>query len=655
MLSHINKTIAYIFFIFVLSILSGCQIVHLRENRLSTSLSNKAANFLTSHRFSESSQGTLHSIGFTADRCLDDPDQCVSEIQKHRSIEKDQLYAAASEIYLAKASLLEQEQACIDALANKKQLTPAASQCIDQHLDILDKSIRYSYIYLFKSEQSPQERLFDHRQMQVRSFYNVGLSKLMTIYFAKSRFVKFPDQIDLGGAQYVLNFAQYPDLKDMPIDRLRSSFIMGFTGFYSVNRQDGLGAEFVAVKSTHHDPEEKKFILDPEHHYQYKVTPNIHTARYLPVTAVTEPVDMNDNIEKILSGSRFEIRVIDPYRFQTANINQHNYIVTANYSAPMGLWLAENKIGSAGYWSLLNREQRLVMPHLFMIEPYQPNKKVIVMIHGLGSSPEAWVSLMNNIMGDRVLRDNYQVWQIFYSTNMPIFESRFQIYALLKQAFAQTQPHSASAKDAVIIGHSMGGVISRLLVSQGDVSAQAIPLMSEQQKKQLDHYPIIQQRFLFKPIPQFTRAVFIAAPQKGTPYANRWFTQFIAKKIIRLPQNFINSVDANFRLNVQQFKQGLIYNGPGDLSDKSKFMLLTSNIEPVHNVAFHSIMGNTTHHSIPVQTSDGIVPYSSSHLDGAVSEKIIHGGHSIQETSEAVFELRRILRLHLGMKEISEK
>ncbi len=35
------------------------------------------------------------------------------------------------------------------------------------------------------------------------------------------------------------------------------------------------------------------------------------------------------------------------------------------------------------------------------------------------------------------------------------------------------------------------------------------------------------------------------------------------------------------------------------------------------------------------------------HLDGAVSEKIIKGGHSIQETPEAVLELRRILRLHL--------
>ena len=45
--------------------------------------------------------------------------------------------------------------------------------------------------------------------------------------------------------------------------------------------------------------------------------------------------------------------------------------------------------------------------------------------------------------------------------------------------------------------------------------------------------------------------------------------------------------------------------------------------------------------------TDGIVPYKSAHLDGATSEVIIKGGHSIQKTPEAVLELRRILRQHL--------
>ncbi|HAB42167.1 MAG TPA: alpha/beta hydrolase, partial [Acinetobacter sp.] len=63
--------------------------------------------------------------------------------------------------------------------------------------------------------------------------------------------------------------------------------------------------------------------------------------------------------------------------------------LAANFSAPYGLWLAENNLGRAAYLTLINRDDNLVMPHLFMLEPYNPNKKVLVLIHGLASSPEA--------------------------------------------------------------------------------------------------------------------------------------------------------------------------------------------------------------------------------------------------------------------------
>ena len=91
----------------------------------------------------------------------------------------------------------------------------------------------------------------------------------------------------------------------------------------------------------------------------------------------------------------------------------------------------------------------------------------------------------------------------------------------------------------------------------------------------------------------------------------------------------------------------MIQNGPSDLSHNSKFTQLTENVMPKKDMIYHSIMGNITNSTDPNVMTDGVVPYTSSHLDGAVSEKIIKGGHSIQETPEAVLELRRILRLHL--------
>ena len=293
------------------------------------------------------------------------------------------------------------------------------------------------------------------------------------------------------------------------------------------------------------------------------------------------------------------------------------------------------------------------MPHLYMLEPYNPNKKIIVLVHGLASSPEAWIAVTNDIMGDAVLREHYQVWQVFYSTNMPILESRFQIYALLKQAFSTVNPKDVAAKDAVLIGHSMGGIISRLLVSDADISKQALAMMNNLQQTRLRKHPVIGERLKMKPITNFDRAIFLAAPHRGTDYADRWFT-LAARKIIRLPATFLTTLadtltsdDVDLKDFVKTLTNDVIQNGPSDLSKKSKFMELTANIPPEKGLVFHSIMGNITKNDDPNVITDGIVPYKSAHLDGAVSEKIIHGGHSIQETPEAILELRRILRQHL--------
>ena len=59
-------------------------------------------------------------------------------------------------------------------------------------------------------------------------------------------------------------------------------------------------------------------------------------------------------------------------------------------------------------------------------------------------------------------------------------------------------------------------------------------------------------------------------------------------------------------------------------------------------------MGNSTPDVPLAESSDGIVPYSSSHWDGAASETVIPSGHSVQETPQAIIEIRRILHEHLG-------
>lgn len=57
-------------------------------------------------------------------------------------------------------------------------------------------------------------------------------------------------------------------------------------------------------------------------------------------------------------------------------------------------------------------------------------------------------------------------------------------------------------------------------------------------------------------------------------------------------------------------------------------------------------MTNHTPRTTLEDSDDGLVPYRSAHLPGAESELVIPYFHSVQETPEAILEIRRILREH---------
>ncbi|WOE31794.1 MULTISPECIES: alpha/beta hydrolase [unclassified Acinetobacter] len=648
-------------------LLTGCQVVSVKQQALNVSIANERDSIISRNKPSEASVNVLTMVGRDAKYCTEQPTECVNSLKKVSQIQDELVYATASELYLAKALALDASSNCkISSLTSYKSKEKQDlaeknyDQCLDDELAMLDKSIRYSYAYLFKTQRGPQDRIFDNRQVQVRDFYNQAIAKLVQTYSARHQPSDTLQALKIGQSTYKVDYDHAHKMKSKnneKIEQLISSYNMNFSGLRSITRRDGFGSEFLMVLSgdKKNDLDDKtKYILDPLH-YQYPEgsNPNLHPARYLAATITAEPTHHNDSIEELLNQAEFSLKIYNPYRYDSTQIEGKTYPLAANFSAPYGLWLAENNLGRSAYLSLIDRDENLTMPHLYMLEPYNPDKKVIVLVHGLASSPEAWIRLTNDIMGDPVLRDHYQVWQVFYSTNMPILESRFQVNAIIQQAFELVDANDAAYKDAVIIGHSMGGIITRLLVSDANITQKAFNLVkNEKRLTKLKNDPLLKARLEMKPLPYFSRAIFVSAPHRGTAYADRWFT-LAARKIIRLPGAFLKAFAETLQgeVNLKDFSKevghGLIENGPSDLSKNSNFTKITEDIMPKPGLKFHSIMGNITNSSDPKVITDGIVPYKSAHLEGALSEKILHGGHSIQETPEAVLELRRILRRHL--------
>ncbi|ENV43653.1 esterase/lipase family protein [Acinetobacter schindleri] len=642
------------------TVLTGCQVVSVKEQAFNVTISNERDSILTRDKLSEASLNVLSMTGREARICTELPQECVEALKEIPQILDEQLLSTASELYLAKSLQLGKGSECKSSVLTKtqseekKQLQKQNIQkCQDQQLAMLDQSIRYSYAYLFKTQRAPQDRIFDNRQVQIRDFYNLAISHLIHVYSERHQAKEGSRKIQVGNSIYTVDFENYPEIKDQPFEKLMSTYNMNFSGLRSITRRDGFGSEFVVVL-----PEEKritpnkKYIVDPlNFKYAEGSNPNIHSARYLATTITAVPKSAT-SIDQIINGPEFQLKLHDPYKHEKVTVAGKQYALAANFSAPYGLWLAENNLGRAAYLVLIDRDDNLIMPHLYMLEPYNPKKKVIVLIHGLASSPEAWIRLTNDIMGDPVLRENFQVWQVFYSTNMPILESRFQINALVQQGFARVANNAPAKKDAVLVGHSMGGVIARLMVSQADITQDAFKLVQNTRIAQFKDNPLFKARLQMQPIPNFTRAIFLATPHRGTEYADRWHTK-LARKIIRIPGAFLGAFadtlqgEIGLKDFVKELGHDLIQNGPSDLSENSKFTALTKDIQPSKNIKFHSIIGNTVDTQDTKLMSDDIVSYESAYLEGAVSSKVIKGGHSIQETPEAVLELRRILRLHL--------
>ncbi len=197
----------------------------------------------------------------------------------------------------------------------------------------------------------------------------------------------------------------------------------------------------------------------------------------------------------------------------------------------------------------------------------------------------------------------------------------------------------------------MGGVLGRLLVSSSgsvlyDAMQTRYQLDPEQQARLVRHFDSL---LHFTPVAGVSRAVFIAAPHRGTPYADNRLARF-ASSLIRLPLTIFEDLSGLTRLTQRgnaPHDRALMANGIDNLSDKDSYLRLSNGLAISPAVRYHSIIARRSANGPLEASDDGLVPWRSAHLEGAASEKIIPGAHGIQETPPAILEIRRILHEHL--------
>lgn len=292
---------------------------------------------------------------------------------------------------------------------------------------------------------------------------------------------------------------------------------------------------------------------------------------------------------------------------------------------------------------------------LYHLEPHNDDRIPVVLVHGLMSDIRTWLQLINTLQSDPELRRHYRFMGFSYSSGNPIFVSAMQ----LRQALAkereklQKDGHDLENFDRMIlIGHSMGGLVSRLMISTSDDQILAGIIGKENYYNAIDHRnKEFRDLMIFSPVPSVKRVIFIAVPHRGSDLAKLWFAR-IASSMIKIPASLI---EFNRKLIFplidlsDEEKNSLVkkFNGISNLSPGGTALQLLNAMPISQTIPYHSVIGNQEARGIP-GGSDGVVPYSSSHLDHAASEIVVQSGHSVQQNPLAIQEIKRILKKHLN-------
>ena len=345
------------------------------------------------------------------------------------------------------------------------------------------------------------------------------------------------------------------------------------------------------------------------------------------------------------------IALSDPLAREKIIFDGRTYPLAADFQGPLALALDELDLQKRELLGLFKPQEFAGRARLARLQPYDPRKIPVICIHGLGNSPATWAPLVEFLRGDPVIRENYQIWFYAYPSGLP-----YPLAAsFLREQLAEARRHHPGLRDAVVIGHSMGGMISRTLITDSrdelwDLYFDKPPeqlSISDKARRMLDGM------LLFKPVPDISRVIFVSASHRGSDMAIDFWGRVgaaIVGNAVADKETYAEVV-AQARPEVRTRSHNRFPNSIDLLDPDSPFLEKINALPTAPGVPYHSLIGDRGRGGFLDRTrpesSDGIVPYWSSHMDGARSERVIPSGHWSHLHPLGMSEIKRILVEHL--------
>jgi pimeloyl-ACP methyl ester carboxylesterase len=338
-----------------------------------------------------------------------------------------------------------------------------------------------------------------------------------------------------------------------------------------------------------------------------------------------------------------------PAKQPTAIVEGKVRPLAANFSAPISYYEPPANLLFVGLMGALRSAHYEKKTGLYFLQPYDPDRIPLVFVHGLISTPFDWVKTINGLQADPEIRKHYQFWVFAYPTGNPVLYSALR----LREELAKVDKLYPNHKGYVLVGHSMGGLLSQAQVTsvtrtdwEKTLGAVGMELFAT-----LKPADLVAKATTFKANPRIKRVVFICTPHRGSKMASGGIGG-LAIKLISLPADLETTMKSEIpEETLRKINNGQLPNSVSNLKPSAPYLAVL-NKQPIQ-APYHSIIGNRGKPGPLADSSDGVVPYWSSHLDGAKSECIVPGPHGSCELPQTIAELDRILRLHIGLSAAS--
>jgi triacylglycerol esterase/lipase EstA (alpha/beta hydrolase family) len=356
------------------------------------------------------------------------------------------------------------------------------------------------------------------------------------------------------------------------------------------------------------------------------------------------------------SDDHWTLRFLSPYTRRSVKAGARSYPLAANFTAPVGkLARTAEAFRRTGFRGMLNSSAIARREKLYLLQRYDPKRIPLLMVHGLQSTPVSLINLHNDLCADPEIYGRYQIWHYHYRTGTPVLYNAAVFRRILKQTLSMLDPtgRDFATNNLVVLGHSMGGILTHTLLCDSEYKLwdSIVTVRPEVFACDANTSTVLNAVYLFEREERVRRAILISVPHRGSSIADNWIGS-LGQSLYRADrevQEAFRSLLENHLDQINPFLVRLIKEGKlssiRTLSSNSPALMALAAIPP--SVPFHSIIGQKI--PGPVHTgTDGVVTYASSHLDCAESETIIPFGHEAFLHPDAVTEIKRILRLHLG-------